>query len=166
MHRSIRVLLIRAKHISVYTPDHIWPCATLCHYEEHPFRKSRIITRIPRNLHALSVLTHPHAVVHFHGPLRLVVSTRKCLSCRLHYWDLRWRSRQSKRLSPLRSWVRFSLRTPVKKESVNALPKVVSFLRVPRFPSTGKVDRVVRINKRQIVYKTNNVAENMPVVIC
>ena len=35
-----------------------------------------------------------------------------------------------------------------------------------RFPSTGKVDRVVRINKRQIVYKTNNIAENRPVVIC
>jgi hypothetical protein len=30
---------------------------------------------------------------------------------------LRWRSRQNKRLSPLSSWVRFSLRTRVKRVS-------------------------------------------------
>ena len=30
----------------------------------------------------------------------------------------------------------------ISKESVNALPKVVGFLRVLQFPLTGKVDRV------------------------
>jgi hypothetical protein len=50
-------------------------------------------------------------------------------------------TRKSKRLSHLRSWVRFSLRTHV-KESVNVLPNGVGFLRVLRFPPTGKVDRV------------------------
>jgi hypothetical protein len=39
--------------------------------------------------------------------------------------QVRWRCRQSKHLSPLRSWVRFSLWTHVKRV-VNALPKVVS----------------------------------------
>jgi hypothetical protein len=62
------------------------------------------------------------------GKLFLVV----CSQFVLCLWGLRSLSRQS--LSPLRSWVRFSLRT-----HVNALPKVVSFLRIP---PTGKVDRV------------------------
>jgi hypothetical protein len=35
----------------------------------------------------------------------------------LDFMGLRWRSRQSKRLSPLRSWVRFSLWTHVKRVS-------------------------------------------------
>ena len=39
-------------------------------------------------------------------------------------------------LSPL------SLPALVKKELVNALPKVVGFLRVPQFLPTGKLDRV------------------------
>jgi hypothetical protein len=47
---------------------------------------------------------------------------------------LRWRSRQSSWLSPLRTWVR-----------VNALPKVLGFLRVLRFPPTGKVDRISQL---------------------
>jgi hypothetical protein len=36
----------------------------------------------------------------------------------------------------------FDFRDSLWKESVNALPKVVGFLRVLRFPPTGKVDRV------------------------
>ena len=32
--------------------------------------------------------------------------------------------------------------TLVRKESVNALPKVLGFLRVLQFPPTGNVDRV------------------------
>ena len=51
----------------------------------------------------------------------------------------------------LRSQVQVSVRTfsmrlepspHVKRVKVNALPKVVGFLRVLRFPPTGKVDRV------------------------
>ena len=52
------------------------------------------------------------------------------------------------------------------KESVNALPKVVGFLRELRFPPTGKVDRAhawVRINIVRkvislIVVKINSLA--------
>jgi hypothetical protein len=53
--------------------------------------------------------------------------------------------------SPLRPQVQVSVRTfsmrfepspHVKRVKVNALPKVVGFLRVLRFPPTGKVDRV------------------------
>ena len=56
-------------------------------------------------------------------------------------------SGQTTRLSPLR----YRVRSPVwwtrtqsscEKSKVNALPKVVGFLRVLRFPPTGKVDRV------------------------
>ena len=57
---------------------------------------------------------------------------------------LRWLSRLSDVLPLLRSRVRFMYRTC--EEFVNALPKVVGFLRVLRFPPIGKVDRVVRIN--------------------
>jgi hypothetical protein len=46
------------------------------------------------------------------------------------------------RLSPLRSWVPFSLWTLMWKESVNTQLKVVGFLRVLRFPPTVNVDRV------------------------
>jgi hypothetical protein len=70
------------------------------------------------------------------------------VSCALQpIWELyicgasRWRSRQSKDLSPLRSWFRFPLRTHVKRVRQFALPKVVGFLRALQFP-TGKVDRV------------------------
>ena len=61
--------------------------------------------------------------------------------------ELRWCSGQTTRLSPLR----FRVRSPVRwtrtqssceESKVNALPKVVGFLRVLRFPPTGKVDRV------------------------
>jgi hypothetical protein len=54
-------------------------------------------------------------------------------------------------LSPLRPQVQVSVRTfsmrlepgpHVKRVKVNALPKVVGFLRVLRFPPTGKVDGV------------------------
>ena len=66
---------------------------------------------------------------------------------------LRWCSGQTTRLSPLRfrvrSPVRFTLmwtrtQSSCEKSIVNALPKVVGFLRVLRFPPTGKVDRVGR----------------------
>jgi hypothetical protein len=46
-----------------------------------------------------------------------------------HLWDREFDSR-------------YGLMTPIWKESVNALPKVVGFLRVLRFPPTGNVDRV------------------------
>ena len=61
---------------------------------------------------------------------------------------LRWLSRVSDVLPPLRSRVRSLYRTSDRtwEEFVNALPKVVGFLRVLRFPPIGKVDRVVRIN--------------------
>ena len=60
---------------------------------------------------------------------------------------LRWYGGQTTRLSPLR----FQVQSPVRwtrtqssceKSKVNALPKVVGFLRVLRFPPTGKDDRV------------------------
>ena len=56
-----------------------------------------------------------------------------------------WLSRVSDVLPPLSSQVRCLYRTSDRtwEEFVNALPKVVGFL---RFPPTGKVDRVVRIN--------------------
>ena len=59
-----------------------------------------------------------------------------------------WFSRVSDVLPPLRSRVRALYRTSDRtwEEFVNALPKVVGFLQVLRFPPTGKVDRVVRIN--------------------
>ena len=59
-----------------------------------------------------------------------------------------WLSRVSDVLPPLRSRVRSLYRTSDRtwEEFVNALPKVVGFLRVLRFPPIGKVDRVVRIN--------------------
>ena len=64
---------------------------------------------------------------------------------------LRWPSGYRTCLSPLRPQVQVSVRTfsmrlepspHVKRVKVNALPKVVGFLRVLRFPPTGKVDRV------------------------
>ena len=139
---------------------------------------------------------------------RILVARRVSFSS---LWGLPWRNCRSKCLSPLGSWVPFSLRThetyvqrprnrggghwgqvplhflylgkkcpfsgmkvpcfhrievpflqnlsalfgqcpltfevlprplPMWKESVNALPKVVGFLRVLRFPPTGNVDRV------------------------
>ena len=36
----------------------------------------------------------------------------------------------------------------IREELVNVLPKVEDFLRVPRFPPTGDVDRVVRNVKK------------------
>ena len=50
-------------------------------------------------------------------------------------------------LPPLRSQVRSLYRTSDRtwEEFVNALPKVVGFLRVLRFPPIGKVDRVVLV---------------------
>ena len=57
---------------------------------------------------------------------------------------LRWLSRLSDVLPPLRSWVRSLYRASdhTWEEFVNTLPKVVGFLRVLRFPPTGKVDWV------------------------
>ena len=57
---------------------------------------------------------------------------------------LRWLSRLSDVLPPLRSWVRSLYRASDRtwEEFVNTLPKVVGFLRVLRFPPTGKVDWV------------------------
>ena len=51
-----------------------------------------------------------------------------------------WLSRISDVLPPLRSWVRAQYRTSDRmwEEFVNTLPKVVGFLRVLRFPPTGK----------------------------
>ena len=59
-----------------------------------------------------------------------------------------WLSRVSDVLPPLSSRIRCLYRTSDRtwEEFVNALPKVVGFLRVLRFPPIGKVDRVVRIN--------------------
>ena len=56
----------------------------------------------------------------------------------------RWLSRLSDVLPPLRSWVRALYRASDRtwEEFVNTLPKVVGFLRLLRFPPTGKVDRV------------------------
>ena len=61
---------------------------------------------------------------------------------------LRWLSRLSDVLPPLRSRVRALYRSSDRtwEEFVNTLPKVVGFLRVLQFPHTGKVDSVVRIN--------------------
>ena len=61
---------------------------------------------------------------------------------------LRWLSRLSDVLPPLRSWVRALYRTSDRpwEEFVNTLPKVVGFLRVLRFPPTGKLTGWVRIN--------------------
>ena len=47
---------------------------------------------------------------------------------------LQWRSRQT-----LRPWVRFSLRTRVKR--------AIGFLRALRFPPTAKVDRMGKLSK-------------------
>ena len=60
---------------------------------------------------------------------------------------LRWCSGQTTRLSPLRFRVRSPVRWTRTQSScemsiVNALPKVVGFLRVLPFPPTGKVDRL------------------------
>ena len=57
---------------------------------------------------------------------------------------LRWLSRLSEVLPPLRSWVRALYRTAdcAREEFVNTLPKVVGFLLVLRLPPTGNVDRV------------------------
>ena len=57
---------------------------------------------------------------------------------------LRWLSRQSDVLPPLRSWVRSLYRASHRtwEEFVNTQPKVVGFLQVLRFPPTGKVDLV------------------------
>ena len=50
---------------------------------------------------------------------------------------------QSSEQAPFTSeFVGLILATDSCEESVNALPKVVGFLRVLRFPPTGKVDRV------------------------
>ena len=50
---------------------------------------------------------------------------------------------QSSERASFTSWVRIQLGTTghVKRVKVNALPKVVGFLRVLRFPPTGNVDR-------------------------
>ena len=58
--------------------------------------------------------------------------------------SIRWLSRLSDVLPPLRSWVRSLYRASDRtwEEFVNTLPKVVGFLRVLRFPPTGKVDWV------------------------
>ena len=61
------------------------------------------------------------------------------------FWTFlsQWGSRQSKQLSPLRSWVRFSLRThDTSVKRVIQRSAVVGFLRVLRFSPTGNVDRV------------------------
>ena len=76
------------------------------------------------------VKLHPAAHAHTKG---IVVFT-------IGFW---WRNRQGKRLSPLRSRIRISVRTRYTHvRRVNALPRVVGFLRVLRFPPTWNVDRV------------------------
>ena len=71
--------------------------------------------------------------------------------CYIFCTGLRWCSGQTTRLSPLRFRVRslvwFILmwtrtQSSCEKSIVNALPKVMGFLRVLRLPPTGKVDRV------------------------
>ena len=69
---------------------------------------------------AHSVVAHLNKKTAFVSVGKLLVIDRLChnnLFQKLYLWDfaLHWRSRQSKRLSPLRSWVRFSLRTHVKR---------------------------------------------------
>ena len=76
--------------------------------------------------------------------------TKKIAACTVYQhalWDIeknRWCSGQTTLLSPLR----FRVRSPVRwtrtqssceKSKVNTLPKVVGFLRVLRFPPTGKL---------------------------
>ena len=68
----------------------------------------------------------------------------------LHIAGLNWWLSPNDGFAPLRSWVggpgnevgvRALCRTS-DRTFVNTLPKVVGFLRVLRFPPTGKVDRV------------------------
>jgi hypothetical protein len=51
---------------------------------------------------------------------------------------IRWCSHQSKRVSPLRSWTHDTYVKRVSQRSTESH----GFLRVPRFPPTGNVDRV------------------------
>ena len=85
--------------------------------------------------------------------LILFWTTRDFLPCKRHS-----PSGQTTRLSPLK----FRVRSPVtwlepspsyEMSIVNALPKVVGFLRVLRFPPTGKVDRVIGKNKMSVLIR-------------
>jgi hypothetical protein len=60
--------------------------------------------------------------------------------------ELRWRSRQSKLLSPLRSWVRFLLRTHVKRVSQRSDESRGFSPGTPVFLPQGKLTGHVRIN--------------------
>ena len=74
-------------------------------------------------------------------------ATTDILLCFEKRHDMRLRSvsKQQAIFTSLKSWVSFSLRSaddPLHPESVNALPNVVDFLRVLRFPPTGNINRV------------------------
>ena len=76
---------------------------------------------------------------------------------------LRWRSRQSKRLSPLRSWVRFSLRTHVKRVSQRSAESRGFSPGAPAgFLPQGKLTGWVNINTVKKVRQKKNVGFRFP----
>jgi hypothetical protein len=78
------------------------------------------------------------------GTIRLKWKTGYGLVYRSTYMGFRWRSHQSKHLSPLRSWVRFSLRTHDANVKTVSQSSVESCVFSPGVPvsSTENVDRV------------------------